>query len=401
MNILVLAKKMPYPKMDGESIAIDVLCDGLHAKGASLDLLAMNTSKHFSKVDPSLLDGHPFNSLKLVSVDNRIKVKDAFLNLFSADSYHISRFVSNEFEEELIQMLRSKKYDVIQLETIYLCAYIDTIRKYSDAKLVLRAHNIEHEIWDRVIRNEKNPIKSSYLSYLNKKLKRFERSVINKVDLLLPISAKDMSNFMELGYKGIAHVMPIGIKSSNSDLLEDNYKDHISFGFIGSLDWVPNQEGLTWFMEKIWKPFVKVNPTFTFNIAGRNTPDWIKQSNWPGTVIHGEVDSAESFTTENEVMIVPLLSGSGMRAKILEALSLGRNIVTTKVGLEGIDVKDLKAVYVADEPTDFINHLNQLTKQNGEVKSHGRIAKAFVLEAYDHIKVGAELFNIYKDSITK
>ena len=65
-------------------------------------------SKHFSNVDPLIFEGHPFNSLKLVPVDNRIKVKDAFLNLFSSDSYHISRFVSKDFEEELIQMLSSE-----------------------------------------------------------------------------------------------------------------------------------------------------------------------------------------------------------------------------------------------------------------------------------------------------
>ena len=100
-------------------------------------------------------------------------------------------------------------------------------------------------------------------------------------------------------------------------------------------------------------------------------------------------------------MVVPLLSGSGMRAKILEALSLGRNIVTTQVGLEGIEVNELNAVYVADEPSDFIHHLEQLTKQNGEVKTHGQIARDYVLNAYDYQKVGASLFNTYKECIKK
>lgn len=400
MNILVLAKKMPYPKKDGESIAIDVLCDGLHAEGAVVDLLAMNTSKHYSELDTQDLSNNPFHSIDLVEVDNRVTPKGAFVNLFTSDSYHISRFVSKAFEQKLISKLRQQTYDVIQLETVYMCAYLDIIRKNSNAKVVLRAHNIEHEIWERVINNESNPLKKGYLRYLNRKLKRFELSVLNKVDLLLPISERDNNLFRDLGYTGTSFVVPIGIKSSPS-VEKDAYKDLISFGFIGSLDWVPNQEGLSWFVEHIWKPFHKLNPGYIFNIAGRNTPDWIKNANWPGTVVHGEVDSAESFTSDNEVMVVPLLSGSGMRAKILEALSLGRNIVTTQVGLEGIEVNELNAVYVADEPSDFIHHLEQLTKQNGEVKTHGQIARDYVLNAYDYQKVGASLFNTYKECIKK
>lgn len=400
MNILVLAKKMPYPKKDGESIAIDVLSDGLHSEGAVVDLLAMNTSKHYSDLDTSDLSNNPFHTIDWVEVDNKVTLKGAFLNLFTPDSYHISRFDSKAFEQKLISKLKQQTYDVIQLETVYMCAYLDVIRRNSNAKVVLRAHNIEHEIWERVINNESNPLKKGYLRYLNRKLKRFELSVLNKVDLLLPISERDNNLFEKLGYKGASFVVPIGIKSSSS-LDTDTYKDLISFGFIGSLDWVPNQEGLSWFVEHIWKPFHKLNPGFIFNIAGRNTPDWIKDANWPGTVVHGEVDSAESFTSDNEVMVVPLLSGSGMRAKILEALSLGRNIVTTQVGLEGIEVNDLNAVYVADEPSDFIHHLEQLTKQNGEVKMHGQIAKDYVLNAYDYQKVGASLFNTYKECIKK
>jgi glycosyltransferase involved in cell wall biosynthesis len=400
MNILVLAKKMPYPKRDGESIAIDVLSGGLREEGASLDLLAMNTSKHYSKEDPELLTNHPFNSISLIPVDNKIKALDAFKNLFSTDSYHISRFVSDKYKAKLEDLLKANEYDIIQLETVYMCAYIDVIRKHSPAKIILRAHNVEHEIWERVIKNETNPIKSLYLRYLNRKLKRFEIAALNDIDLLLPISSKDEQNFVSMGFRGESKVVPIGIKPHDSDL-RSSYKSSISFGFIGSLDWVPNQEGLSWFVEEIWKPFVKSNPGYIFNIAGRNTPEWIMQANWPGTKVHGEVDSAEAFTADNEVMVVPLLSGSGMRAKILEALSLGRNVITTNVGLEGIDVKDLNAVYVADKPEEFIDYLNQLIRQNGEVQSHGLKARSFILEAYNYRKVAASLFQIYSKCIRK
>lgn len=397
MNILVLTKKMPYPKRDGESIAIDMLCDGLQAEGADLDLLAMNTSKHFSAFSGDNKESHPFSSIDSTKVDNRIKVKDAFLNLFSSESYHISRFVSDDFRAKLIEKLREKEYDVIQLETLYLCPYIETIREYSDAKIVLRAHNVEHEIWERVGSNESNVLKKIYLKYLSHKLKRFEINVLNQIDLLLPISKRDAQQFVAMGCDRPLQVIPIGVKFKEEDQSELVYRNPISFGFIGSLDWIPNLEGLTWFIDQVWKPFYDEHPEVQFNIAGRNTPDWLQSAKWPGVNIHGEVESAAEFTKLNEVMIVPLLSGSGMRAKILEALALGRNLITTSVGIEGIEADDLNAVYIADKAEDFRAHLKTLVGLNGEVKRDGTIASQVISKKYNHREVASALYQRYQN----
>ena len=397
MDVLVLSKKFPYPLKDGESIAIDVLSNSMRNQGINLDMLAMNTSKHHA--DPKKLDlnNTPYKSLHSVEVNIDLNIKDALLNLFSSDSYHISRFVSKEYEKKLISLLKSKPYDIVQLETLYLTPYIDTIRKYSKAKIVLRAHNVEHEIWERIVSNTTNPIKKIYLQYLVNKLKSYELANIKKIDLLLPISQLDAKKFRSLGYKGTCLSLPIGIKNKSSlDIDTSNYTKPYNIGFIGSLDWIPNQEGLVWFMDNVWTKFHKKNPKHQLHIAGRNTPEWIKNSNWPSTTIHGEVPSAEAFTTNNQIMVIPLLSGSGMRAKILEALSLGRNIVTTSVGVEGIDAQDLEAVYVADNAEDFTQHLENLVQQNGELKRNGQKAKSLILERYDSDLIGKRLSDKYR-----
>ena len=395
MNILVLAKKMPYPKRDGESIAIDVLAKGLNRQGACIDLLAMNTSKHYSSLQLDAFQDHPFNTIELVDIDNRINFFDAFKNLFSKESYHISRFICSSYKTALIEKLKSKSFDIIQLETLYLCPYIDIIKQYSNAKIVLRAHNVEHEIWDRIQKNEANFLKRAYLKYLIKKLYRFEIQAMSAVDMLLPISSRDARIFESLGFKGKLAVVPIGIES-NGQVKEQSFNNPITFGFIGSLDWLPNQEGLNWFVEKVWKPFQKDHPSYNFNVAGRNTPSWMHTCNWPNTTIHGEVDSAEAFTTLNDVMVVPLLSGSGMRAKILEALALGRNVITTSVGIEGIDAKALKAVYVADDPKTFRHTMSELVQQNGEVRKNGIAAQKYIVQEYDYGRIGFRLHQVYE-----
>src|SRR6202012_5368856 len=102
--------------------------------------------------------------------------------VFSRKSYHVSRFANPGFKKELINTLKRYEFDVVHIEGLYLCLYIDTIRKYSKAKISLRAHNLEYLIWERLAENERNPLKRPYLDILTRRLLKFEAKSIKKVD---------------------------------------------------------------------------------------------------------------------------------------------------------------------------------------------------------------------------
>ena len=93
--------------------------------------------------------------IELVYVDLSIRPFAAFRNLFSSRSYHVERFVSRDLENALIRILQTEKFDIVQFELLYMSPYARVVRKYSDARIVLRAHNIEHLIWQRVARAQK------------------------------------------------------------------------------------------------------------------------------------------------------------------------------------------------------------------------------------------------------
>ena len=113
---------------DGESIAVTSLGKALHHLGCEISMLAMNTSKHKANVDRQPEELSYYSEIQTVEVDNQIRAIDAFKNLFTDDSYHISRFVSEEFQEKLIELLSRKTFDIIQLETLYLAPYLPIIR---------------------------------------------------------------------------------------------------------------------------------------------------------------------------------------------------------------------------------------------------------------------------------
>ena len=183
MKILLLCKKFPYPLKDGESIAVHTLSRALSDLGCEVSLLAMNTSKHFYKSSTYPAEASHFKTIRTVAVDNQLKASAAFFNLFSEESYHISRFVSQSFEQTLAEMLQAENYDIVQLETLYLAPYIPIVKAKSQALVSMRAHNVEHEIWERITSHTTNGLKRWYLSHLTKKLRRFESECIAERDL--------------------------------------------------------------------------------------------------------------------------------------------------------------------------------------------------------------------------
>lgn len=395
MKILQLCKKFPYPLKDGESIAVTYLSNALHNLGCEISLLSMNTSKHYVDIDALPLDFNHYKEIHVTPLDNSIKFFEAFKNLFSSDSYHVSRFVCQDFREKLITLLKTNEYDVVQLETLYLAPYIDVIKEHSKALITMRAHNVEFEIWERIASNTKFLPKRMYLKYLTGKLKRYELEHLNKYDYLVAVSERDLRKFKSLGYKNGAISSPIGLDLKNYMLSVDQ-KTSDDICFIGALDWIPNIEGLTWFIENVWPKLSEAFPNLKFHIAGRNTPSTLKALNIHNIIVHGEVPNAVEFVSNYSMMIVPLFSGSGMRVKILEGMALGKVVITTQLGKEGIHAENGVHILEADTPESFISHIADTLSGRKDKKAIGLAAKTFVEDYYDHGVNAKKLLDKYK-----
>lgn len=399
MQILQLCKKYPFPPKDGETVAILNLAVALHNLGATVDLLAMNTLRHESRVNGQAHYSF-YREVETVPVDNQIKILPAFLNLFSHKSYHIERFESADFSLKLKEMLLNTAYDVVQLETLYLATYIPVIRKYSKAKIALRAHNVEFEIWERIVNNSSPNPKYWYLNYLAKKLKNYECHQLSQYDLLAAISQRDWEKYRELGYKGPGLVVPIGFNPKAYRPVYPDYRDVLSIGFIGSLDWLPNLRGMEWFLADIWPGIHAKYPKLELHIAGRNTPAWLLQLEKKNIIVHGEVDDAQAFIKKHNIALVPLRSGSGMRVKILEAMALGKVVLTTSLGLEGILARDGQEVLIADNYNEFIAKIHHCQVAPDRLSLIGQNARSLVERHYDRERIAEKLLAAYQQIVS-
>lgn len=396
MRILQLSKKFPFPLKDGEAIAITYLAKAMQQLGVELDLLSMNTSKHPFDIKELPTDFDHYQRIELVDIDNRLKAMDAFLNLFTNKSYHIERFISKDFEAKLIEMLQTKDYDVVQMETLYLAPYIETVRQHSNARIAMRSHNVEHEIWKRIAENTNIGAKKWYLNILTKRLEQFEVNRLNAYDMMVAITDRDLNFFKSLGMNIPAYAAPIGLDLQAYPDQPLAVKAAPTFSFIGSLDWMPNIEGLRWLLDEVWPLVVKAAPQAQFYIAGRNAPTWLLERDQEGVEVVGEVPDAAEFIAKHEVMLVPLLSGSGMRVKILEGMAMGRLVISTTIGIEGIHAKDGEEVLLADDPKTFAAQILRAYQSPESLERMAAAARQFILHNYDNKQIAAELLHRYE-----
>src|SRR3972149_3581443 len=190
MHILQLTNKPPYPANDGGTIATLNLSLGFSHFQNRVDILAISTKKHFLDTDNHQPENIPGNiRISCVFVNTEIDPFKALSNLlFSKLPYIAVRFYSKNYIKKLIQLISENKYNIIQIEGLYMCQYIPVIRKYSNAKISFRSHNIEHEIWQRIATNEKNRVKRIYLKILANRIKNMELSALNQYDMIVPIT---------------------------------------------------------------------------------------------------------------------------------------------------------------------------------------------------------------------
>ena len=394
MDILMLTNKMPYPPKDGGSIATLSIARSFSELGHKVTILAMNTSKHHFNVDdiPATIS----KQIEFIGIDVNTDVSkwDALKNLLvSSVPYNAQRFISLDYDRKLTEILQSRRFDVVHLEGPYLGPYIRTIRKHTAALVSMRPQNVEHEIWQRTAAQSKGP-KGIYIANLAKRVKRFEVSMLNNYDVMVPITKRDGDLFIKLGCKIPMLVTPTGIDTGTFKPDYENI-DYPSLFHLGALDWPPNQEGLKWFFAKVWPKILKEFPDLKFYLAGRNAPPEFAKFSEPNVEFLGEVESAHDFIRSKAIMVVPLLSGSGMRIKIIEGMALGKAIITTSIGREGIDVTHEQNMMIADSPDEFLNTVRFLLSGKEKAVAMGKQAVEFVNHHYDNLSIMKALSDFY------
>jgi glycosyltransferase involved in cell wall biosynthesis len=396
MRVLQICLKPPLPSIDGGCLAMNALTQGLIDNNIEVKLLTISTAKH-----PFVIEKLPKEYLQKTQVehtfiDTKVKPTEAFCNLFSKQSYNIKRFYNDEFKELIVETLKKNKYDVVLLESLFITPYIKDIKKHSEAKIIYRSHNIEHEIWERNAKQTKG-LKKSYVNLLAKRLKAYEIEIINQVDGIAAITDKDKTELINLGCTKPIIVTPFGIDNAVFNI-ESKTESNTIF-HIGSMDWVPNQEGMKWFLTNVWDKVIAKNTNAQFNLAGKNMPNWMQNLQQQNVTVFGQVESAFNFMNDNSILVVPLFAGSGMRIKIIEAMALGKLVIATCIALEGISCTHKKDIIVANTSEEFVEAITFYLTNTDKQKHIALAGKQLIQSNYDNQVIVNNLVSFFKEQI--
>lgn len=394
MRILILTHRAPFPQNGGYPIVVGNTIKGLVALGHEVTLLSLNVKKHSTQYErDALLDKINYTEY---DIDTRVTMVEAVSNLFTNNSYNIEKYYNAGFEKLLFRNLVDNEYDIIQLEGIFVAPYLNIIRKNSKAKIIFRAHNIEHQVWEKLAQQKSDPFKKWYLKLLAKRIKNYELSLLNSFDGIVAFTGQDKQSLVSFGARTPITVLPIAVDLS---LYKPNFNktDFSSLFFLGSLDWLPNREGVEWFMDNFHKEIIDGDLKGKLYVAGHNIPEDYDEYEVLGKVlIHGEVDDALEFVNSKGIMIVPLLSGGGMRVKIVEGMAMQKCIISTSLGAEGINIADGKNIIIANNADEFFHALKTCLQDEYHCREIGENARKLVEEQHDVSIITPKLVDFYE-----
>ena len=367
---------------------------GLLEAGHQVKIMAVNSEKFHVKESDIPEEYKRKTGIELINVDLRVRPAKALLNLFTKKSYHVERFVSKDFRNRLIEVLKHEHFDVVQLEMLFMAPYVEDIRDHSKAMIVMRAHNVEHKIWERIAKETKFFLKRWYINHLAKTLKEYELSALETVDGIAAITRKDAAYFRKYCSKPIIDI-PYGVYPEEfTPKYEIEGKP--KFYHIGSMNWMPNEEGIRWFIDEVLPKTIEKVLDFVYHLAGRNMPEWLKEMKNPHIDVIGEVPDAKEFVSKNDVAIVPLLSGSGIRIKIIESMAMGKTVITTRVGAEGILYDEEVNLIIAENKAKMVEAIRSINENPQIAVKIGQAARKLVEETYDNRKIIARLLMFYE-----
>lgn len=338
-------------------------------------------------------------AITAVEIDTAVTAWGAFKGLFSSMPYNVARFWSTEFAEKLGHLIRERAFDLVQLEGSYMSQYIQPIREATKAPVLLRSHNVEHQIWNRLAANEPSFLKRTYLKNLGKKIEAWELHHLPLVDAIVPITKPDGDYYRAQGFKGPIRPIPGGV-DLNHLAGDAPLSANLKMGFLGSLEWLPNEQGLMWFLDQVWPKLLQQFPGIELHVAGKNPPSRLSNLNVPGMTFHGMVPDAGEFLRSCHFFIVPLLSGGGMRIKVLEAMAAGCCVVSTGIGAEGIEVADGKHCLIADSTEQWVDALQGVVGNPDRSLAIARTGQGLARARYGMEAVGEEFIKFYREVLS-
>ena len=415
MKLLFLTPQLPYPPHQGTTLRNFNILKQL-APRHEIHLLSFGTTDE--------LENSPLREfcarIEIAPPPTRKTLQRAFETFFHPLPDMARRLHSNALAQKLKTLLNENKYDVVQIEGIEMAnAWMSEIgNSKSDSHKVNPTSNIQHPIsifddhnaeWTlqktAYETDRKNPKRwhGALYSWIQfNKLKRFERAICLNANAVIAVSQQDADAIASLDARIKPCVIPNGVDCEYyvpSEEVCAKPLAELSCVFTGKMDFRPNVDACIWFADEILPALRNEIPLAHVSFVGQKPSEKVLAlQERAGIEVTGFVPDTRPYIADAAVFVVPLRMGSGTRLKVLEAMALGKAIVSTSFGVSGIACENGREVLIADGAKDFANAIALLMRDKAQARVLGENARKLAVEKYDWKKLIPQFEAIYADA---
>jgi sugar transferase (PEP-CTERM/EpsH1 system associated) len=403
MRILFLTPQLPYPPHQGTTIRNYNLIANLALRHEIHLLSFVHSKDEIEKATP--LHQH-CRSIEGVLAPCRSPLK-RFLSLFLSPLPDMAlRLPSAEFKTKLRAYLVRQRFDVVQIEGIEMAPHwMDwRISNTQYPISIFDDHNAEYVLQQRAfetdIRQPRRWVAALYSLIQWKKLSRYEARVCRLADQVIAVSEADKQALQRLVPGLEVTVVPnaVDVEYYTSADIQPSPLPPRSLVFTGKMDFRPNVDAVVWFCQEVL-PLIRTQmPEVRFYIVGRSPHQRVlRLAEDPAVTVTGYVDDVRSYIASGWVYVVPLRIGGGTRLKVLEAMAMGKPVVSTSLGCEGFEgLVPGQHLSLADTPADFAQRVIELLDDTSRRQRLGQAARRFVEERYDWRLIVPKLEQVYE-----
>ncbi|MGH9144651.1 MAG: glycosyltransferase [Vicinamibacterales bacterium] len=316
---------------------------------------------------------------------------DAALHLVDPLPYAVGKYRSRAYRRRLDALLSSRGFDLVVCDFLFPAV---NLPKRLPCPAVIFTHNVESEIWRRHAETKAGLAGRALYRAQYHRMLRYEQATLARFDGVLAVSDADRETFAALypaAMRRPLHVVPTGVDTEYFAPAPGDPSSR-TLVFTGSMDWLPNEDAMQYFCGEILPRIRVEEPHVTLSIVGRApTPAVRRLADQHGVQVTGRVDDVRPYMQAAAAYIVPLRIGGGTRLKIFEAMSMGKAVISTTVGAEGLPVSDGDHLLLADEPDSFARAVVSVLRDHERRARLETAARALVVERYDWSAVAGSL----------
>jgi len=317
-------------------------------------------------------------------------------NFFAPLPYSITKYCRPEVASHLREVLAAERYDVILCDFLTPAAVVPFD---VGIPVVMFTHNVEATIWQRQWQAATNPAWKFVFKREYEKMRTAELDYLGRCRHVLTVSDTDTAVFARDIDPARITTIPTGVDIDYFQPMGGEEAD--SLVFTGSMDWMPNEDAILYFVEEVLPLIRARRPNTALWVVGRKAGRKIRAlaESDPGIHVTGRVEDIRPYIARGSVYVVPLRVGSGTRLKIFEAMAMGRAVVSTTIGAEGLPVTSGSDIVLADEPRCFADEVCRLLASPEERKRIGDAARRLVDEKYSWAVVAKHVESVLRSQL--